>query len=81
MNAPHANEIVGDYLSRLESALTNVPEPRRHELVEEVRSHIAEARLQLTEETDAVDVYTRCRRRNLDIPRRVAPRSSTARRL
>ena len=34
-------------------ALAPVPEPRRHELLADVREHIAEARMALTDETDA----------------------------
>jgi uncharacterized membrane protein len=53
MTAPHADQIISDYMSRLERALGNVPDPRRKELLDEVRTHIAEARSQLPKETDA----------------------------
>jgi hypothetical protein len=53
MTAPRADEIVAGYLARLEAALAPVPEARRLELLEEVREHIAEARMALTAETDA----------------------------
>jgi uncharacterized membrane protein len=53
MTAPRAEAIVGGYLARLEAALAPVPEPRRTELLEDVREHIAEARMALPDETDA----------------------------
>jgi hypothetical protein len=53
VSAPHADQIVSDYLARLEQALAGLPPARRAELVDDVRSHIAEARRGLAEETDA----------------------------
>lgn len=53
MTAPRADEIVAGYLARLEAALAPVPDARRKELLEEVREHIVEARMALTDETDA----------------------------
>ncbi|HYS00814.1 MAG TPA: hypothetical protein VET82_00515 [Candidatus Eisenbacteria bacterium] len=53
MSAPHADQIVSGYLARLEQALAALPPARRAELVDDVRSHIAEARRGLAEETDA----------------------------
>ena len=53
MTAPRADEILAGYLARLEAALAPVPDPRRQELLDEVREHIAEARMALTDETDA----------------------------
>ena len=53
MTAPHANQIIGDYASSLEAALAPVAPERRRELVDEVRAHIAEARAELEDETDA----------------------------
>ncbi|HLB78132.1 MAG TPA: hypothetical protein VJO72_13960 [Candidatus Dormibacteraeota bacterium] len=53
MSAPHAEQIVSGYLARLEQALATLPPARRAELVDDVRSHIAEARRGLAEETDA----------------------------
>ncbi|HEY8814973.1 MAG TPA: hypothetical protein VIP57_07710, partial [Candidatus Dormibacteraeota bacterium] len=50
---PRADEILAGYLARLEAALAPVPDPRRQELLDEVREHIAEARMALTDETDA----------------------------
>jgi uncharacterized membrane protein len=53
MTAPHAEQIVADYMARLESALAPVPDARRQELLDEVRAHIADARRELPDETDA----------------------------
>lgn len=53
MTAPRADEIVAGYLARLEAALAPVPDARRKELLEEVREHIVEARMALTDETEA----------------------------
>ena len=53
MSAPHAEQIVSGYLARLEQALAGLPPARRAELVDDVRSHIAEARRGLAAETDA----------------------------
>lgn len=53
MTAPHADQIISGYLARLEQALADLPPPRRAELVDDVRSHIAEARRALADETDA----------------------------
>ncbi len=38
------DEIVSDYLRRLEAAASGLPADRRHELIEEITTHIAEAR-------------------------------------
>jgi uncharacterized membrane protein len=53
VSAPHADQIISGYLARLEQALAALPPARRAELVDDVRSHIAEARRALGEETDA----------------------------
>jgi uncharacterized membrane protein len=53
VSAPHADQIISGYLARLEQALATLPPARRAELVDDVRSHIAEARRGLAEETDA----------------------------
>jgi uncharacterized membrane protein len=53
VSAPHAEQIISGYLARLEQALAGLPPARRAELVDDVRSHIAEARRGLAEETDA----------------------------
>ncbi len=54
MTAPHAIHIVEGYVARLEVALSGLTATRRAELVADVRSHIAESRAALTEETDAL---------------------------
>lgn len=53
MTALHADQIVDRYLKRLAAELSDVPSAQRRELLDEVRSHIAEARTALPEETDA----------------------------
>jgi uncharacterized membrane protein len=53
MTAPRADEIIDGYFARLEAALEPVPPARRKELMDDVREHIAEARLGLPDETDA----------------------------
>jgi uncharacterized membrane protein len=53
MTAPHADEIIAGYLARLEAALGPVPDVRRQELLDDVRAHITEARIALSDETDA----------------------------
>lgn len=53
MTAPHADQIISGYLARLEQALSVLPPARRAELVDDVRSHIAEARRGLADESDA----------------------------
>lgn len=53
MTAPRADEIIAGYLARLETALEPVPDVRRQELLDDVRAHIAEARIALSDETDA----------------------------
>ena len=53
MTAPRAEEMIAGYLTRLEVALVPVPEARRQELLEDVREHIAEARMALPDECDA----------------------------
>ena len=52
MTAPRGEELIAGYLARLEAALAPVPESRRNELLEDVRQHIAEARMALVDETD-----------------------------
>jgi hypothetical protein len=53
MTAPHADQILADYMARLVAALAPVAETRRAELIDEFSAHIAEARAQLPDETDA----------------------------
>jgi hypothetical protein len=45
MNRP--DDLVGDYLSRLDRALTGLPRERRREIVEEISEHITAAREEL----------------------------------
>lgn len=53
MSAPHAEELVDEYLGRLDTALAGMPADRREEIVGEMRSHIAEERSRISGETDA----------------------------
>lgn len=53
MSAPHADQLVSDYLGRLDSALAGLPKGRREEIVDEISNHIAEERSQLRDESDA----------------------------
>jgi uncharacterized membrane protein len=53
MTAPHADQLVNEYLVRLENALAPVAPARRDELMSEVRAHITAARGELANETDA----------------------------
>lgn len=54
MTAPHATHIVEGYVARLEVALSGLTASRRAELIADVRSHIAESRAAMAEETDAL---------------------------
>jgi hypothetical protein len=51
--ASRADELVADYLKRLNSELRGLPRARRRELVEEISGHIAEARADLESENEA----------------------------
>lgn len=53
MTARHADQVISGYLARLEQALADLPSARRAELLDDVRTHLAEARRGLTDETDA----------------------------
>jgi uncharacterized membrane protein len=53
LKAPHGDQLVHDYLSRLQSALAGVPADRRDEIVGEIAGHIAEERARVENETDA----------------------------
>ena len=53
MSAPHADQLVSDYLGRLDSALAGLPEARREEILDEITNHIAEERSRLDDESDA----------------------------
>jgi uncharacterized membrane protein len=52
-----SDRLVVDYLDRLDAALAGVPFDRRHEIVEEISTHIAEARGEL-EPADEAGVLT-----------------------
>jgi len=53
MNATHATQIIDGYLKRLDSELSSFPTARRKELEAQIAEHIAQARQELPEETDA----------------------------
>ncbi len=51
--ASKADQLVADYLKRLERALRDLPKSRRKELLDEISGHIAEARADLETENEA----------------------------
>jgi uncharacterized membrane protein len=53
MSAPHADQLVSDYLGRLDSALAGLPKARREEILDEITNHIAEERSRLRDESDS----------------------------
>ena len=53
MTATHATQIIDGYLKRLDSELSSIPTARRKELAAQIAEHIAQARQELPEETDA----------------------------
>ena len=53
MSATHADSLTEGYLARLKEAAGDLPKTARAELVDDMRSHIAEARAREPEETDA----------------------------
>jgi len=53
MTAPHASDIINGYLSRLKAETADIPRTERRELIDGVREHIAVAREEMPEETDA----------------------------
>jgi uncharacterized membrane protein len=53
MTAPHADQLIEGYVARLSAAAGDLPKSARQELVDDMRSHIAEARAREPEETDA----------------------------
>lgn len=57
MTAKHADTIVEGYLKRLDDELADLPPGRRKEVSSQIAEHIADARSELTDETDA-DVLT-----------------------
>ncbi len=53
MTAPHGDQLIEGYLARLRAAAANLPAATRDELLNDVRTHIGEARSREAEETDA----------------------------
>ena len=53
MTAPHGEQIVDDYLGRLEKQLSELHPSQRSELLSQVRGHIVEARSGLVDERDS----------------------------
>ena len=53
MTAQHADQLIDGYLARLRVAAADLPAGVRQELIEDVRTHIAEARSRESDETDA----------------------------
>jgi hypothetical protein len=53
MTAPHADQLIDGYVARLSAAAGDLPKSARQELIDDMRSHIAEARAREPEETDA----------------------------
>ena len=53
MTATHANAIVDGYMKRLDGELEGLPAGRRKEVASQIAEHIAEARAQLADESDA----------------------------
>ena len=52
-SATHADQLVHEYLGRLDTALMGVPAARREEILEEISNHIADERSQLHDDSDA----------------------------
>jgi hypothetical protein len=61
LSAPHAEQLVSEYLARLGSELAGVPKSRREEILDEITNHIAEERGQIHNESDA-DLHNLLRR-------------------
>ena len=53
MTAPHADQLIDGYLARIRAAAGDLPAGACDELLDDMRSHIAEARAHDQEETDA----------------------------
>jgi len=53
MTAVRASQLIDAYLRRLEKELADLPTAKRHEIVDEIRSHIAGERSAMVDETDA----------------------------
>jgi len=53
MTAPHADQLIDGYLARIRAASADLPAGARNGLLDDMHSHIAEARTREPEETDA----------------------------
>lgn len=53
MTAPHAEQIIDGYFARLEAAMASTAPNVRADVLNELRSHVTEARSEMSEETDA----------------------------
>ena len=53
MTATHAEQLVDEYLRRLERELSDLAPDSRNEIIDEIRRHIAEERSGLADESDA----------------------------
>lgn len=53
MTAPHADQMIDGYLTRIRDEARDLPSAARDELIEDMRAHIAEARTREPQETDA----------------------------
>lgn len=53
MTAPHADQLIDGYLARIRAAAGDLPAGARNELLDDMRSHITEARAREPEATDA----------------------------
>ena len=53
MSAPHADQLVHEYMDRLDMLLAGMPQERREEILDEISNHIAEARSEIPDESDA----------------------------
>jgi hypothetical protein len=58
MNATVADQLVAEYLGRLDAALRDLPAARREELLEQVREHIATARAELGDGASEAEIRT-----------------------
>jgi len=53
MSAPHAEQIISGYFARLEVAMTSAAPSVRADVLNELRSHVSDARSEMRAETDA----------------------------
>ncbi len=53
MTTADIDQIIADYLRRLDIALSRLPESRRRQLVTEIDEHLKEARAELSEQSEA----------------------------